>query len=115
MHPYPENRRRYTYPVTGYSYLYCQACKREQRQRRGAPVGPDEMVIERLVAGDSPETIYAKERRAAALKLRAEGRSIREVAEAVRCTPRNVSWIYRTSRERGELRDPPRQLKERPR
>lgn len=104
-HPYPDNRRRYEQQkkTVVYVYFYCLACKYEQKERRGAPVEPDEMTIERLVAGDAPEVVYPKERRAAALELRARGRSIREVAEAVRCTPRNVSWIYRTSRERGEL------------
>ncbi|MCI3279190.1 helix-turn-helix domain-containing protein [Streptomyces cylindrosporus] len=56
------------------------------------------MAIERAVAGDPPERLTPRERAAAVRKLSERGLSAEEIAEHVRCSPRNVYYLRSTFR-----------------
>lgn len=94
-HPFPENR---AFQANG--WMYCLGCSRERSRR--APgyraVEPDEMAIERAVAGDPPERLTPRERAAAVRRLSKRGLSAEEIAEHVRCSPRNVYYLRSTFR-----------------
>ncbi|MFD9004488.1 helix-turn-helix domain-containing protein [Streptomyces sp. NPDC059582] len=87
-HPFPENVARY--PSGG---LYCLACaeirKREYHASNYEPVQPDEVAIERAVAGD-PARLTPRERSAAIAQLDAWQLPASVIAERVRCSPRTV-------------------------
>lgn len=96
-HPFPENRA-----FDANSWLYCLECARV-RWRRSAAAGyravePDEMAIERAVAGDPPERLTPRERAEAVRRLTGRGVSAEEIAARVRCSPRNVYYVRSTFR-----------------
>ncbi|MDR3081748.1 MAG: hypothetical protein LBV60_12625 [Streptomyces sp.] len=77
-HPFPENR---AYRPNG--WLYCRACNYQAAE-------PDDIVIERAVAGDPPGPIIAKEI-AAAIGLLDTGRlSAAAIARRIGCAQRTV-------------------------
>ncbi|MFF4527043.1 hypothetical protein [Streptomyces bluensis] len=91
-HPFPENRG-----FDSNGWLYCLACSRN-RSTLYVPVQPDEMAIERAVAGDAPERLTPRERAAAVRILDRRGLSAAEIAGRVRCHPRNVYYLRSTFR-----------------
>ena len=96
-HPFPQNRAFYPN-----GWLYCLECARI-RSRRSAAAGyravePDEMAIERAMAGDPPERLTPRERAKAVRLLTARGVSAKEIATRVRCSPRNVHYVRSTFR-----------------
>lgn len=105
-HPFPENVAYYPN-----GWLYCRECARvrgrsrakacQQREEAGTaerrgrvsyyqPVQPDEVAIERAVAGDPPDRLTPRERAAAIAQLNAWQLPAPEIAERVRCSPRTV-------------------------
>lgn len=99
-HPFPENRAFYSN-----GWLYCVACSRKRGRRSSArrssgyrAVEPDEMAIERAVAGDPPERLTPRERAAAVRALNRRGLSAQEIAVRVSCSPRNVYYLRSTFR-----------------
>ncbi|MFF1499712.1 helix-turn-helix domain-containing protein [Streptomyces sp. NPDC058316] len=90
-HGHPFNADNEAFNAGG--HRYCRACVRQRqrgRRRTWAPVAPDEIAIERAIAGDPPERLTPRERAQAVLVLRARQISAEQVAEHVRCTPRTV-------------------------
>jgi DNA-binding CsgD family transcriptional regulator len=94
-HPFPENRGFYAN-----GWLYCLACSRARGRRAAGyrAVEPDEMAIERAVAGDAPDRLTPRERAAAVRLLDRRGLSAVEIAERVLCSPRNVYYLRSTFR-----------------
>jgi DNA-binding NarL/FixJ family response regulator len=115
-HPFPENIAHYPN-----GWLYCLACSRirgrnrvsihrprkastrrprkartrQPRKRTSTyvPVQPDEIAIERAVAGDPPDRLTPRERAAAIAQLDRRDYSAAVIAEYVRCTPRTVHRV----------------------
>jgi DNA-binding NarL/FixJ family response regulator len=88
-HPFPEN-----VAYDGRGYLICRECRRQhnrdQQRRRYQPAQPDQAAIERAAAGDPPERLTPRERRAAIHQLDARQLSSAVIAERVRCSRRTV-------------------------
>jgi len=103
-HPFPENVAHYPN-----GWLYCLTCSRIRgrnrpstaqpqkisicRPRRASvyqPVEPDEIAIERAVAGDPPGRLTPRERAAAIAQLDAWQLPAPVIAERVRCSRRTV-------------------------
>jgi DNA-binding NarL/FixJ family response regulator len=104
-HPFPDNVAHYPN-----GWLYCLACSRIRGRNRAStyrprkastrqprkrvstyqPVQPDEIAIERAVAGDPPDRLTPRERAAAIAQLDRRDYSAAVIAERVRCTPRTV-------------------------
>lgn len=127
LHEYPEFRSKRV--RRGKTYFFCLGCKRTcdnayaLRKRQSTkpwlygvdgrrlliedePFEPDEMVILRLMAGDHRGYRHPSELREAVLRLLAlrewepQQYSLTKVAGRVGCSPRHVSYILRTERER---------------
>ncbi len=88
-HPWPEHR---SYDYLG--RLTCRECRREtgrrQYHRGHIPAEPDEAAIRRAVAGDPPDRLTPRERRAAIRQLDAWELSSAVIAERVHCSRRTV-------------------------
>jgi DNA-binding NarL/FixJ family response regulator len=82
-HPFPENAAR-----DSRGWLYCRECNRIRARRPAAE--PDEVAIERAAAGDPPERLTPRERRAAIARLDRQQLSSAVIAERVRCSRRTV-------------------------
>lgn len=97
-HPWPENRREYSN-----GWTYCWGCKRERQRRWWAenyqPVQPDDMAIERAVAGDPPKRLTPRERAAAVRRLDAQGLTASVIAIHARCHVRTVHRLRRNMRK----------------
>lgn len=91
-HSFPENQ---AFQSSG--WLYCRACSRLRAAEYRA-VEPDEMAIQRAIAGDPPERLTPRERAAAVRALTRQGLSAEEIAGRVRCSPRNVYYLRSTFR-----------------
>ncbi|MFD8234054.1 helix-turn-helix domain-containing protein [Streptomyces sp. NPDC059696] len=91
-HPFPENLAR-----DGRGYINCRECRRlhsaDQSRRRYQPAEPDEAAIERAVAGDPPERLTPRERRAAIVRLDRQQMSSAVIARRVRCSRRTVHRV----------------------
>jgi hypothetical protein len=88
-HPFPENLSR-----NEKGHLVCVACRRAHWRRRDAALrmwsGPDEVAIERAAAGDPPERLTPRERRAAIALLDRQQLPAAVIAERVGCSQRTV-------------------------
>lgn len=88
-HPFPENLK-----FDKHGHLHCVACQREVHIRRAkAAAVPDDVAVERAVAGDPPPRLTHHERRTAVLRLDAWGYSADQIAARVGCTKRTVHRI----------------------
>jgi DNA-binding NarL/FixJ family response regulator len=88
-HPFPENLK-----FNNRGHLLCTACHREVHRRLAqAAAAPDDVAVERAVAGDPPPRLTHHERRAAVLQLDAWGYSADQIAARVGCTTRTVYRI----------------------
>jgi transposase len=96
-HPWPENRRQYSN-----GWTYCWGCKRAGHRRWWAenyqPVQPDDIAIERAVAGDPPERLTPRERAAAVRQLDARRLSASVIASRVGCHERTVYRIRKMTK-----------------
>ncbi|WP_282696304.1 helix-turn-helix domain-containing protein [Streptomyces sp. CC208A] len=80
-HPFPDNLR-----IDTRGWAVCRTCERNTY----TPAQPDEIAIERAIAGDPPPRLTPRERAAAIQQLSRHGYSARQIAERLRCTPRTV-------------------------
>lgn len=88
-HPFPENAFR-----DSDGWLHCRSCVRasSSASKRNAytPAQPDEVAIDRAVAGEPPQRFTPRERRAAIAQLDRRQLSAAVIAERVRCSRRTV-------------------------
>jgi hypothetical protein len=94
VHPYPESRT--VRPDRG--TYYCRDCHND-RQRKGR-YQPDDVSVERAVAGDPPDYIHPEERRRIVLECRSMTPrvSLRETARRARCSVTQVCRIQKAGR-----------------
>ena len=87
-HPWPANQGR-----NEKGHLVCLACRRVRDRARYRPAEPDEIAIERAVAGDPPDRLTYRERRAAIRQLDTWQLPAAVSAERVRCSRRTVHRV----------------------
>lgn len=76
--------------------FYCLACRRERERYE-----PDDVKVERAVAGDPPAWLHPEERRRVVLILRSKGPqrvSLAETARRAMCTVTQVCRIQKNGR-----------------
>lgn len=75
---------------------YCRDCNNDRQ--RSHRYQPDDVKVERAVAGDPPSYIHPEERRRIVLQCRGNGLSLAETARRARCTMRQVCRIQKAGR-----------------
>lgn len=88
-HPWPANQGR-----DNKGRLVCVACRRQHWREAFAraymPAQPDEAAIQRAAAGDPPDRLTPRERRAAIQLLDRQHLSSAVIAERIRCSRRTI-------------------------